>query len=123
MLAIWIAARDRRTPWVARILALLVAGYALSPIDLVPDFIPVLGHLDDLLIVPLGLWLVIRLIPAALLAEFRARAEALPRPRSWLAASVIVALWVATAASLALLLKSHVGAGLSWQGQAAQLSP
>jgi uncharacterized membrane protein YkvA (DUF1232 family) len=60
--AIFLAARDSRVPWYAKALAIAVAGYALSPIDLIPDFIPVLGYLDDLIIVPLGIWLVVSLI-------------------------------------------------------------
>jgi uncharacterized membrane protein YkvA (DUF1232 family) len=72
--AICIARRDPRVPWYAKALAIVVAAYALSPIDLIPDFIPVLGHLDDLIIVPLGIWLVIALIPADVMAECRALA-------------------------------------------------
>ncbi|WP_372706567.1 YkvA family protein [Brevundimonas sp.] len=68
-MALWIAARDPRTPLAAKIIAGAVAAYALSPIDLIPDFIPVLGYLDDLLIVPLGIWIAVRLIPATLLAN------------------------------------------------------
>ena len=97
VVALWIAARDPRTPWHARAMAGFVAAYALSPIDLIPDFIPVLGWLDDLLIVPAGIWLAVRWVPAALMAEFRARAEATARPRSRAAASIIVTLWLATA--------------------------
>ncbi|BDP42215.1 hypothetical protein DAETH_21840 [Deinococcus aetherius] len=78
LLALSLAARDSRTPWLARVLALLVLAYALSPIDLIPDPIPVLGQLDDLLIVPAGLWLVLRLIPPDVLADARARAAANP---------------------------------------------
>lgn len=78
LLALSLAARDPRTPWLARALALLVLAYALSPIDLIPDFIPVLGQLDDLLLVPAGLWLVLRLVPPAVLEE--ARAEATRHP-------------------------------------------
>lgn len=74
--AVYLAARDPRTPWCARAAALLVAAYALSPIDLIPDFIPVVGYLDDLIIVPLGILLVARLIPADILAEHRAAAQA-----------------------------------------------
>src|SRR5438445_9945018 len=77
VVAVWIAARDPRVPWYAKALALLVAAYALSPIDLIPDFIPVLGQLDDLIIVPLGILLVIKLIPAELMAEFREQAASL----------------------------------------------
>jgi uncharacterized membrane protein YkvA (DUF1232 family) len=74
VLAIYFAARDPRTPWYAKALALCVAGYALSPIDLIPDFVPVLGYLDDLVIVPLGMLAVLRLIPPEIMAENRAAA-------------------------------------------------
>src|SRR5882757_1722082 len=89
--AIYLAARDPRVPWYAKALALGVAGYAFSPIDLIPDFVPVLGYLDDLIIVPLGLWLVVRLTPPALVAELRHEAErriAAGRPVSHVAAAV-----------------------------------
>jgi uncharacterized membrane protein YkvA (DUF1232 family) len=102
VVAVWHAARDPRTPWAARVLALLVAAYALSPIDLIPDFVPVLGYLDDLLLVPLGLLLVIRLLPPAVLADARQRAaQTLARPRSRVAAVAIVALWLAAMAAAA----------------------
>lgn len=78
LLALSLAARDPRTPWPARLLALLVLAYALSPIDLIPDFIPVLGQLDDLLLVPAGLWLALRLIPPQVMADARAQAAAQP---------------------------------------------
>lgn len=93
MLAVYLAARDPRTPWPVRLLAMAVAAYALSPIDLIPDFIPVLGYLDDLLIVPLGILLVVRLIPPELLAEHRAAAARRPtRPVSVVAAALMIAL-------------------------------
>lgn len=96
--ALWLAARDPRTPLAARLLAGLVAAYALSPLDLIPDFIPVLGYVDDLIIVPLGIWLAVRLIPEPLMAELRARAaEGRRAPRSAAAALVIVAIWIASA--------------------------
>jgi uncharacterized membrane protein YkvA (DUF1232 family) len=101
VVALWIAGRDRRVPWHAKAVAAAVAAYALSPIDLIPDFIPVLGYLDDLILVPLGIALAVRLIPPALLAEFRAEAlrrEALPTSRA--AAAAIVALWLGAAALL-----------------------
>jgi uncharacterized membrane protein YkvA (DUF1232 family) len=92
--ALWLAARDPRTPWTARLLALFIAAYALSPIDLIPDFIPVLGWLDDLLLVPAGVWLVRRLIPDALYAEHFATAQAASeRPRSRLGLAIILILW------------------------------
>lgn len=93
VIALWIAARDPRTPWHAKTIAGAVAAYALSPIDLIPDVIPVLGHVDDLLIVPAGIWLAIRCIPSALMAEYRATVLARDRPRSRAAAGIIVILW------------------------------
>ncbi len=96
--ALYLAARDPRVPWYAKAVALAVAAYALSPIDLIPDFIPVLGYLDDVIIVPLGIVLAVRLIPADILAEHRAVAsEAGKRPASRTAAVVIVAIWIALA--------------------------
>ncbi|WP_082521491.1 MULTISPECIES: YkvA family protein [unclassified Sphingopyxis] len=92
--AAWLAARDPRVPWLARLLAIAVAAYALSPIDLIPDFIPVLGWLDDLLIVPLGLWVVRRLIPDPLWAELHAAAQtASERPSSRAGMAIILLLW------------------------------
>jgi uncharacterized membrane protein YkvA (DUF1232 family) len=74
--ALYLAARDPRVPWYTKALALCVVGYALSPIDLIPDFIPILGYLDDLILVPLGIALVVRLTPGYVLAESRERAQA-----------------------------------------------
>jgi uncharacterized membrane protein YkvA (DUF1232 family) len=92
--AIWLAVRDRRTPALAKVVGLLVVGYALSPIDLVPDFIPVLGLIDDALLIPAGVWLFARLVPAELLAEHRATAEAASeRPVSKWGILVILATW------------------------------
>jgi uncharacterized membrane protein YkvA (DUF1232 family) len=99
--AIFLASRDPRVPWAVKLLALAVAGYALSPIDLIPDFIPVLGYLDDLIIVPLGISLVIALIPEDVMDEYRTAASvAAQRPVSKAAAIVIVALWISGAAML-----------------------
>jgi uncharacterized membrane protein YkvA (DUF1232 family) len=90
--------RDPRVPWYAKALAACVVGYAFSPIDLIPDFIPVLGYLDDLVLVPLGVMAVRAMIPPAVLAECRAKAEALAAKRtSRAAAVVIVAIWIALA--------------------------
>ncbi|WP_405029566.1 YkvA family protein [Novosphingobium sp.] len=90
-----LAARDPAVPLTAKVLAGVVAAYALSPIDLIPDFIPVLGMLDDLLLVPVGIWLVLRLIPPRVQADLRERAAAQGQlPRSRAAATVIVALWI-----------------------------
>ena len=96
VLALWLAARDPRVPWYAKALAMAVAAYALSPIDLIPDFIPVLGYLDDLVIVPLGILLVVALIPGGLMTEFRQQAATLSaKPGSTTAAVVIVLIWIA----------------------------
>lgn len=97
--AVYLAARDPRTPWYAKALALCVAGYALSPIDLIPDFIPVLGYVDDAIIVPLGLLIVLALIPPEVMAEHRAAAaRAAEKPVSRAAAVTIACIWIAAAA-------------------------
>jgi uncharacterized membrane protein YkvA (DUF1232 family) len=98
--AIYLAARDPRVPWYAKALALCVAGYALSPIDLVPDFIPVVGYLDDLIIVPIGILLVVAMIPDDVMAEHRAAATAAGnRPVSRIGAAAIITLWLLLAAA------------------------
>lgn len=108
VVAVYFAARDPRTPWLVRLLAIAVAGYALSPIDLIPDFIPVLGYLDDLILVPLGLRLVLQLLPAEVLDDARVRAtETLARPRSRIAAAVIIAIWLLVLFGSALALWPH----------------
>ena len=94
--AIYLAARDPRVPWHVRMLALCVAGYAISPLDIIPDFIPVIGLLDDVIVVPLGIILVLKLIPPEIMAEHRALAEAAQsRPVSHVASVVIVCVWLA----------------------------
>ena len=103
--ALYLAGRDRRTPWAAKAVALIVVAYALSPIDLIPDFIPVIGYLDELLLLPLGLALAVRLIPADLMAEFRARAAELERPPfSKAGAVLVVVIWVLAVLGVASLL-------------------
>lgn len=102
--AVYLALRDPRVPWYTRALAAVVAGYALSPLDLVPDIIPVLGYLDDLILVPLGIALVLRLLPAEVLADCRVRAAetldsgALNTQAARLATAIIVAIWLLLAA-------------------------
>lgn len=99
---IWLAARDPRVPLAPKLLAGAVAAYALSPIDLIPDFIPVLGLLDDLLIVPAGIWLALRLIPADLVADLRAQeadGEAIGPSKA--GAAAIVAIWLIGAGAVA----------------------
>ena len=99
--AIYLAARSPRVPWHAKIVAIAVAGYALSPVDLIPDFIPVLGYVDDLIIVPLGIWLVLSLIPEEVMTAGRARAdEAVTGPHGKTAAVAIITIWIVGAASL-----------------------
>jgi uncharacterized membrane protein YkvA (DUF1232 family) len=93
--AIYLAARDPRTPWPARCLAVLVTVYALSPIDLIPDFIPIIGYLDDLILVPLGIWLAVRLIPADMMVEFRRAARSRTSlPASRIGAAMIILVWL-----------------------------
>ncbi len=101
VVALWLAARDPRVPWYAKAVAAAVAAYALSPIDLIPDFIPVVGYLDDLIIVPLGILLAVRLIPADLMGELRSEAIARSRPTSRAGLVIVVALWLLSAALLA----------------------
>jgi uncharacterized membrane protein YkvA (DUF1232 family) len=96
VVALSIAGRDPRVPWSAKLAAMAVAAYALSPIDLIPDFIPVLGYLDDLVIVPLGILLVVKLIPPPLMAEFREQASRRSeRLTSKAGALVIIVIWIA----------------------------
>ena len=103
--AAWLAARDPRTPIYARAFGLLVTAYALSPIDLIPDFIPFLGLLDDLILLPAGLWLFVRMLPPGLFEEKRAEAaEAASRPGSAWGAAIVVAIWILSALLLARLL-------------------
>ncbi|MDW8326848.1 MAG: YkvA family protein [Anaerolineales bacterium] len=105
--ALYLAYRDPRVPWYARLWAMVVVGYAFSPIDLIPDPIPILGHLDDLVLIPLGVALALRLIPAPVLAECRARSQtafAQGKPVSRAAAFVIVLIWLLLAALAARLL-------------------
>lgn len=104
-LTLWFAVKDARTPWHARALAAFVVAYALSPIDLIPDFIPVLGYLDDVILLPGLIWLTVRLLPPDVLADSRAQAERLldasaVRPRSLAGAVAIVVIWAAVAGLL-----------------------
>jgi uncharacterized membrane protein YkvA (DUF1232 family) len=106
--ALYLAYRDPRVPWYARLWAMGVVAYFFSPIDLIPDPIPILGQLDDLILVPLGIYIALKLIPADVLAECRAQAKetmSIERPANWVAAVIIGTVWLAI---LALL----VGVGL-----------
>ena len=99
VMTLWFVLRHPHTPWLARALAAILTAYALSPIDLIPDFIPVLGYLDDLIIVPLGIWLLLKIIPEEVLIECRNQADEWFRqdkqkPRSRLGLVIILSLWV-----------------------------
>lgn len=98
--ALWLAARDSRVPWYAKAAAGAVAAYALSPIDLIPDFIPVIGYLDDLLIVPLGIMLAVKLVPAGLMQEFRDAATRRARPVGKAGLVFMIAVWILAALAL-----------------------
>ncbi len=105
-MTLWFARRHPRTPWAAKAIAAFVVAYALSPIDLIPDFIPVLGYVDDVLLLPALIWLALRLLPPEVLENSRAQAEAwmkrdAARPRSVAGAVAIVAMWLAAAGVLA----------------------
>ncbi|HVY05409.1 MAG TPA: YkvA family protein [Burkholderiales bacterium] len=98
-LVLWFASRDPRSPWYAKWLAIFIVAYALSPIDLIPDFIPVVGYLDELILLPGAIWLTLKLMPREVLLDSRARAQAWmeahrPRPRNWIAGILIVVLWI-----------------------------
>jgi uncharacterized membrane protein YkvA (DUF1232 family) len=102
VMTLWFVLRHPHTPWLARALAAILTAYALSPIDLIPDFIPVLGYLDDLIIVPLGIWLLLKIIPEQVLMECRNQADEWFRqdqqkPRSWMGLVIILGLWVGAA--------------------------
>jgi uncharacterized membrane protein YkvA (DUF1232 family) len=100
-LALWFCARHAGTPLLAKLCAIAVAAYAFSPIDLIPDFIPVLGFVDDALLLPIGIWLTLKLVPAPVLEECRAQATQWlagnrAKPSNWIAAGIVVALWIIT---------------------------
>lgn len=98
--ALYLASRDPRTPWYAKLLAAGIVAYAFSPIDLIPDFVPVLGYLDDLILIPMGIALAIHWIPDAVLAECRERAQQTlnnGKPVSRVAGAVIIGIWITLA--------------------------
>lgn len=99
---LWFCYRDPRTPLVAKILAFGVVAYAFSPIDLIPDFIPVLGLLDEAILLPIGIWLTLKFVPAPVLEDCRNKAaqwlaEKHGKPRNWLGAAIIIVMWIAAA--------------------------
>lgn len=110
---LWFAGKDPRTPWYAKALGVLVVAYALSPIDLIPDFIPVLGYIDDVLLLPVLIWTTIRLLPPEVLAECRSQAERWlqtrgSKPSSRAGALLVVALWLAAGVAVWFWLKPHL---------------
>lgn len=95
--ALYLACCDPRVPWYTRVLAACVVGYALSPIDLIPDFIPIFGYLDDLILVPIGITLALKMIPPEVMTECRVRAQSITqrnKPKNWIAAGIILIIWV-----------------------------
>lgn len=98
VMALWLAARDPRTPWYAKAMAAAVATYALSPVDLVPDFIPILGYLDDVILLPLGIALAVRMVPPPLMLEFRQAAERMRRPNGRAGLLLVITMWAVAAA-------------------------
>lgn len=113
VVALWLAARDPRVPWYAKLLAAAVAAYALSPIDLIPDFVPILGYLDDLVIVPAGIWAAVRLIPEPVMADLRLKASGLPKPTSKVGLAIVAATWLAAVALTAWFVWPATGDGRS----------
>ncbi|WP_308635522.1 YkvA family protein [Paenibacillus silvisoli] len=100
LMMMYLAYRDPRVPWFAKVFAICVVAYAFSPVDLIPDFIPVLGYLDDLILVPLGVYIALRLFPKDVLEEYRAKAEErrkLGKPKNWITGALFVAVWIALA--------------------------
>lgn len=112
-LTLWFAARHPRTPWYAKALGVFVVAYALSPIDLIPDFIPVLGYVDDMLLLPALIWLTVKLLPPEILAECRSQADAWmqangAKPRSRFGMALIVLVWLSAGAAAWWWLKPHL---------------
>ncbi|MGQ9628408.1 MAG: YkvA family protein [Anaerolineae bacterium] len=108
--AIYLAYKDPRVPWYAKLFAACIVGYAFSPIDLIPDFIPILGYLDDLVLVPLGVALALKMIPQNVLSECREKAQEATsqgKPANWTAAGAIIAIWLLLAA-LAIVLLAQI---------------
>jgi len=107
-LAVWIAARDPATGRLPKLIALIVAAYALSPIDLIPDFIPVLGYIDDLILIPMGITLTVKLIPSEVMDDFRRRASLInEQPTSYAAALAVIIVWILSIALVGKYFLAH----------------
>lgn len=103
---LYFAYKDHRTSWYAKLFAALVVAYAFSPIDLIPDFIPILGYLDDIILVPLGIMVALKLMPQAVIEENRIKAEELMKngkPKNWIAGSIIILIWVVSLIAIILI--------------------
>lgn len=110
--ALYLAYRDPRVPWYVKLLAACVVSYAFSPIDLIPDFIPVLGYLDDLVLVPIGIALVVKMIPESVLIECRQKAQemmAKDKPTNWAAGAIIILIWLLLAIMAIALVYRAIG--------------
>lgn len=97
LLVLYLAYRDERVPWYAKLFTMLVVAYAFSPIDLIPDFIPILGYLDDLILVPLGVYLALKLIPKEVLEDCKRKIEerqTISKPKNWITGIIIITLWI-----------------------------
>ncbi|MEF8682467.1 UNVERIFIED_CONTAM: YkvA family protein [Bacillus cereus] len=97
ILVLYLAYRDERVPWYAKLFTMLVVAYAFSPIDLIPDFIPILGYLDDLILVPLGVYLALKLIPKEVLEDCKRKVEerqTISKPKNWITGIIIITLWI-----------------------------
>ncbi|MCQ9375946.1 DUF1232 domain-containing protein [Methyloversatilis sp. XJ19-13] len=111
LMALAIAAQDTRTPRRAKILLLFLLAYAASPIDLIPDFIPVLGLLDEVILLPIGVWIVVGMIPQDVMEAARARAREGKLPANWIAGVIVLLLWAASIAAIVWWWMNHQGAG------------
>ena len=115
--ALYLAYKDPRVPWYARIFAVCVVGYAFSPIDLIPDPIPIIGYLDDLILVPLGIFLALKMIPKEVIAEYREQANCIMlkgKPVNWIAAVVIIGIWVGLAILAVAIVSKYLTAYCNW---------
>ena len=111
--ALYLACRDPRTPWYAKLFVALIVAYALSPVDLIPDFIPVLGYLDDLILLPLGIALAVRMIPKTVMEECSAKAESTLSAgtrKNWIAGGIIIVLWISVVAVVVITVVRKIGA-------------
>ncbi|WLD93092.1 YkvA family protein [Alkalihalobacillus sp. AL-G] len=104
LLVLYYSYKDKRVPWNAKLIAILVVGYAFSPIDLIPDFIPILGYLDDIILLPLGIALAIKLIPDHVFQEYQVKVnekEGKEKPRNWIAGLIVLVIWLLVISGLA----------------------